>query len=813
MQSRKQIAAGNLQTDKHRNTLNGGLSKVIVFIALLLLVNISALAQAIEKKKALTVARFEHQPVIDGNLNEEEWKQAAIIKDFLQTQPGVNTRPSRSTEVRFGYDANFLYIGIIASDDAEHVRATVAKRDDLSGNDYVSIWLDTFNDARRAYVLLFNPLGVQADAIFTEGQGIDFSFDLVMESKGQVTPEGYTIEVAVPFTSLRYEAGRWGAHVLRVIRHLDEWDTWMPLRRESRDFGTSTFTRFLEQAGSITGIENIGSERTLELIPTLTVSETGRRVRANPAARFDNQPAKIEPGLTAKITISSGITLDAAINPDFAQVEADQLVVTANQRFPIFFEEKRPFFLEGVEIFQTPLKAVHTRTIIDPDVAVKLTGKRGRNTFGLLMASDNAPGNFSPEDRNDPAVRPAIDRFIDKNASVGVLRLKRDIGKESSVGVIATSYNFIENDNQLLGVDGRFTLNPQSVLSFQLLGTTTRRFFYDPALDENVYRTGKGLAYYALLQRNSRHLNLTFLGRGYSPDYVADVGFTSQTNTNPWDLNVSYNSEPKESARMISWTVTSSTRAQFNWQRRMQYAYQAWRSQFNFKRQTYLKADVYTDYQRLFEEEYGPKRTRARQGAFAGASERSTSWQGFTVEAGTAPSKKYSAVILFDRSWKAFDYDLGAGPGFPRVSPAALLDAAAPFDPGPGNTEDINASFNYQPTDALRFSLNYIKSRLVREDTKRVAYDQKIYSFRATYQFTRFTFTRARIDYDTLRANINAQFLLGWSPSPGTAFYAGYNDDLNRNGFNPFSGHYEQGLLRNNRTLFIKMSYLFRRSI
>src|SRR6267378_2121685 len=121
-------------------------------------------------------------------------------------------------------------------------------------------------------------------------------------------------------------------------------------------------------------------------------------------------------GLTMKYGLTPTVTLDLALNPDFAQVEADQTVVTTNQRFPIFFEEKRPFFLEGVDIFQTPLQSVHTRAVVDPDVALKLTGKRGRNTFGILLASDNAPGNFSEEERTDPFVLPAIKRFLDKNA-------------------------------------------------------------------------------------------------------------------------------------------------------------------------------------------------------------------------------------------------------------------------------------------------------------------------------------------------------------------------------------------------------------
>jgi hypothetical protein len=300
--------------------------------------------------------RFAEPPTIDGRLDEDVWHKAAVLDDFYQTEPGDNVRPSHPTEVRIGYDARFLYIGIRAIDQPGQVRSTVARRDDLSGNDYVAVWLDTFNDRRRAYVLLFNPLGIQGDGVFTEGQGIDFSVDVVMQSKGRVTDDGYTVEVAVPFTSLRYEAGpgkRWGVHVLRTVRHLDEWDTWMPLRRESRDFRTATFTQFLEQAGHITGVENIGGERTLELIPTLAFLETGRRVSLSPgsAERFVNQPLHVDPGLTAKLSLSSGVTLDATLNPDFAQVEADQLVVTANQRFPIFYQRhsrgRRPRLLRA----------------------------------------------------------------------------------------------------------------------------------------------------------------------------------------------------------------------------------------------------------------------------------------------------------------------------------------------------------------------------------------------------------------------------------------------------------------------------------
>src|SRR6185295_9591759 len=253
----------------------------------------------------------------------------------------------------------------------------------------------------------------------------------------------------------------WGVHFQRVIKRFnDETDSWMPLSRDR--------TGMLNQAGHLTGLEGISTERTLEIIPSLTLSETGKRVATIPPAllnadpllldpgRFVNEPVKFDPGLTLKFGFSPQVTLDFTLNPDFAQVEADETVVTANQRFPIFFEEKRPFFLEGIDIFRTPLQAVHTRTIIDPDYAVKLTGKLGRNTFGLLLGNDNAPGDFRGDERLDAGNF----RFLDKNAYLGILRLKRDVGKESSIGLIATSYSFIEKHNLLGGVDGQFRLNP-----------------------------------------------------------------------------------------------------------------------------------------------------------------------------------------------------------------------------------------------------------------------------------------------------------------------------------------------------------------
>ncbi len=776
-----------------------------------------------EKAQPIQLTRFNSAPAIDGLLNDEVWATAAVFKDFLQTRPGENVAPSLPTEVRIGYDARHLYFAFRAWDEAGKVRATVAKRDNVWDDDFIWVALDTFNDRRKAYVLAFNPLGIQADGIFTEGgfgNNEDYSVDIVMESKGQVVDDGYIIEVKVPFKSFRYEIGKgksWGLHLQRTIKHKNnEQTSWMPLARDQNGL--------LNQAGQITGIENISTEHNLEIIPSLTVSESGRRVSALPAGlsalndpgRFVNQPLNFDPGLSLKYSLTPNITLDFTINPDFAQVEADQTVLTANQRFPLFFEERRPFFLEGIEIFQTSLQPVHTRTIVDPDYAAKISGKRGRNTFGLMLAADRAPGNYSLDERNDPAARAGIARFLDHRAYIGVVRAKHDVGRESEIGLIATSYNFIEKHNHVGGIDGRFKLNPQAVFSFQALATNSRRYFYSPDADRNIFRTGNGFGYAATFDYTQRRYGLFAISEGRTRDYRADVGFTRRTNSNFSGLFARLSSDPKRSqqAKLQTWRIFNRVGGNYDWQGRSQQMQAGSNLLLQFQKQISVGFGGNRRYERVFEEEFGAKRALTRAGAFAGISpERSAAGNNVFINVNARPSKKYSAQMEAGLATAELDYDFGAGRRFPRVSPAALAQPDAALDPGAGRSVFLNTSFAYQPADPLRFALNYTNSRLTRRETGLLAYKDNIYSFRATYQFTHFVFLRSRIDYSTLGARVRGQFLFGWTPHPGTSFYAGYNDDMNYHGYSPFTARYEPGFQRNGRTFFIKLSYLIRQSI
>jgi len=286
---------------------------------------------------------------------------------------------------------------------------------------------------------------------------------------------------------------------------------------------------------------------------------------------------------------------------------------------------------------------------------------------------------------------------------------------------------------------------------------------------------------------------------------------------------------------MISWRTNHSANIDFNWQGRSQGWGEESNVSFNFQHNTYFGVGLANGYERLFEEEFGVKRTKTQLGAFFDGPERSTRQYSPYSFGGTNPSKKYSINYFVGYAIGSFDFDFGAEPKFSRASPSAIAARQATLagkckapvlptdpplpvvclalqDPGPGKEFNANLNLSYHPTNSLSLSLDYNKDRLVRRDTGLVAFDDNIYSFRSTYQFSRFVFARARIDYDTLSSNARAQFLFGYTPNPGTAFYVGYNDDLARNRFSPFTGQLEPGFRRNGRTFFIKMSYLIRES-
>jgi hypothetical protein len=742
-----------------------------------------------EKANPVKIPKLAAAPVIDGKLDDAIWKDAAVFKDFIQTGPGDNIDPSKPTEVYMGYDEKHLYIAFKCWDEKDKIRATVAKRDQVFGEDNVRVWLDTYNDQRRAYVLGFNPLGIQQDGIFTEGQGADFNVDIVMESKGSIEEWGWAVEVKIPFKSLRYVAGKgknWGFNAARNIDRLnDEFDTWMPDDRNKPGF--------LIKHGKISGLDEIKSERTLEIIPTLTLKQTGTRTSLT---TFENPKIKPDFGFTLKYTITPNVTLDAAYNPDFADTEADAPVVEANQRFPIFFEEKRPFFLEGVEIFRTPIQAVYTRRIENPDVALKLTGKIGKNSFGIFGAVD------------DPLFNP-----IEKKAFAGVVRIKRDIDKENHLGFLATTYSYPEKHNTLAGFDGKWKINSNSQFSGQALASTSRNFFYDPNRDDFRYRNGNAVSYTYEYNYDERLFGWGWGGNGTTRDFRADLGFTQRTDTNQVFAYMNRRSESKPKEAIIQKNFNASVGFRNDFRGR----FQSWGADSNvflsLKGNAGFNVGGYVGAEEIYEDEFGPRRNALQAGQFFGAPSRRLNQAGVFTFFFKNFNKRFALNASAGMDFNTFDFDFGAGRKFPRVSPSFLQSGgnpAAPQDPGAGTQYNMNVGAQFKPTDKFSFSVGFNKNTLVRNDTDITAFDSNIISVRSTYQFSRAVFIRSRTDYNTLSGRLFGQYTFGWSPSPGRAFFAGYNDNWLYKGY--FGSERQDNFLQLNRTFFVKFSYLFRKS-
>jgi Carbohydrate family 9 binding domain-like/Domain of unknown function (DUF5916) len=760
------------------------------------------------KREPLVIPKIASSPVIDGKVNDEIWKKAATIKDFIQIEPGDNIAPTKPTEAYLAYDEQNLYVAFKCWDEKDKIRASVVQRDGAFGEDNVRIWLDTYNDQRRAYVIGANPLGIQQDGIQTEGQGVDFNVDILMESKGVVEDWGWSVEMKIPFKSLRYTAGKgklWGFNAARNIDRMnDELDSWVPLPRD--------LPGFVSKFGKLTGLDEIKAERTFEIIPTVTLKETGKRVSPT---KFSNPPAQADFGFTAKYQITPNVTLDAAYNPDFADTEADAPVVEANQRFPIFFQEKRPFFLEGVDTFRTPIQAVYTRRVENPNFAVKLTGKVGRNSFGVFGAVD------------DPLNNPNKDKAYD-----AVVRLKRDFGKESNIGFLGTFYSFGKDrknsagrfttrnvKNNVAGFDASWKSATGSQFRGQILASNSRNYFYNPSTDRRDFRTGNAVSYDYIFFHNKRNFTIGFGGRGATKDYRADLGFTNRTNTNQFFTFVELGSDPKPKAFIISRYLNASFGVRHDFQGRLQsYGFDS-NINLNLRGNAGGGFGGSANKEILVEDEFGPKRAlqqdpqgqRVQRGAFFGEPRRSANQASFFGYGYKNFNKRFSLNASGNLNFNNFDFDFGAGDKFDRVSPAAVrFGQNVALDPGTGREFSFDIGAEVKPTDKFNFQVGFNKDEFRRNDTKLITFISNIATFRSTYQFSRFVSVKARLDYSTINGRLRGQYTFAWTPSPGKALYVGYNDSANYNGY--VFGSRRKEFQQLNRTFFIKLSYLFRKS-
>lgn len=434
---------------------------------------------------SVPLPRIEEAIDVDGRLDEGVWTRAARLTGFHQYRP-VDGRPAEErTEVLVWYSPRALHLGIVAyARDPRGIRATLADRDNIGSDDRVTIYLDTFLDRRRAFFFAVNPVGVQQDGVRTEGVesageifggNIDVNPDFLFDSRGQVTDSGYVVEVRIPFTSLRYPSSkapqRWGFNVVRNIPATGYEDTWTDARRAGASF--------LAQSGAIEGLAGLERGLVIEAQPFLTLTATGARDE-------DDRFSRDRPDPSAGANLRFGFTqlsLDATINPDFSQIESDVGLITVNERFALFIPEKRPFFLEGIELFSTPSRLVYTRRIVDPIAGGKLTGKLGPFGIAHLTAYDDAAGN---------------------EGLFNITRLRRDFGGNSVTGITLTDFEAPGREyNRVLAADAHIVFAELYFFEAQLGGSWTRDPFgrsrQAPIWKAEFDRTGRAWGFnYAL---------------------------------------------------------------------------------------------------------------------------------------------------------------------------------------------------------------------------------------------------------------------------------------------------------------------------
>jgi hypothetical protein len=473
---------------------------------------------------------------VDGELSDSGWVGAAVAGNFAEHFPKERAKPPVESEVWVTYDDEFLYLAFVAYDDPKTIRASLRDRDELWNDDYFGILLDTYGDASWAYFLFANALGVQGDTRFSTNAGEDESFDIIYQAEAMITQRGYQIEMAIPFKSLRFpdrETQTW---------RVNFWRTWPRGSRSQHSWAAIDRDDpcFLCQFGTITGLQGVKPGGALEIMPAVVASQAGQlRDVDDPHSGIDNENVDGDVSLFVRYPFSSGLTTEAAINPDFSQVESDVAQIDVNTTFALFFPERRPFFQEGSDLFDTHFNVLYTRQINDPLVTGKLIGRQTRNTGAYLGAVDET----------SPILLP-FEEFsfvgISGRSFSNIVRFQRTFLRDSYVGAILTDRRFEGNSGSGTtgGVDGRLRIGSNYSIEYQALASYTREpndttlteGVNDVTFANNRYTAGFdgesywGHALFAGFERNARTWIFDFEYWSASPTYRADLGFQSRNN-------------------------------------------------------------------------------------------------------------------------------------------------------------------------------------------------------------------------------------------------------------------------------------------
>jgi Domain of unknown function (DUF5916)/Carbohydrate family 9 binding domain-like len=804
---------------------------------------------------AITIPRLSRAPSLDDFLTMQPQGDVALemakVTGFTQRNPHDGEDVSEPTEAYLGYDQKNLYVVFVCFDDPKKVRGRLSRREDIYDDDQVEIILDTFHDRRRAYAFQTTPLGVQWDAIWTEASReeetqshFDTSFDTVWNSRGKVTGHGFVVWMEIPFKSLRFPATKvqeWGIILYRGIQRKSEDSFWphITFKVEGR----------LGQAATMYGLEGISPGRDIELIPYGLM----RGFRALDTRDFQNpyfQKATIQgaSGMDAKFVIRDHFTIDATVHPDFSQVESEDPQITVNQRYAVYFPEKRPFFLENEDFFRSPMNLFFTRNIGDPSAGIRLTGKDGPYSVGVMSADDRSPGLAVPDYFPLSGIR----------SYFTIARATRDIARQSSVGLLYTDWECPTTGeyNRIGGVDARVKFSPnwtvdgQAVTSSSnILGNVFSPTYSSQNCEANAYpfssgNQGNGNHYAGpaerlQLHRDGLHLTYDALYNDISPGFVSIPGFINRVDIRELQQEVDYRFRPKH-GWIVNWGPTVNTRHDFD--------HAGLRLDTDYSSTFVIQGRGQTI---IYFRPYRETRERLRPQDFCFYGYGSCPISPLPPPNAPLPNQDYHEHAsgasfqtgYFKKATIQASYYWGESVNF--VALPASINSSPYNQPFVAREDTAKASLTLRPFQPLKIENTYLFDRLRAGDGAFLAaqalfpgagrgiFNDHILRSKWNWQFTPQLSVRVILQYNALLAGtpgvgspytylptsreFNADFLITYLVHPGTAIYVGYNSDLQNLNVVPatpgspgFVTNTARGYLNDSRQFFVKVSYLFR---
>ncbi len=707
----------------------------VITLWLLVLGTLGALPRPTLAATTTSIPRMSGSPKIDGILDNPFWEKEALkIDGFRQFSPVEKGDPSQKTEAYIGHDHKNLYIAFRCFDtDPQKIRASITKRDNIIEDDWILVFLDTFNEKRRAFTFIINPLGIPLDGMRIEEGGnddIDGSWDAVFQSEGRIDEKGYTVEMAIPFKSIRFpdeEEKVWGVTLGRTVARTGEIIIWPEMSRDKPGL--------LTQAQEMMIYGEVEKGKNFELMPFATSLKT------------KDKKVNFEPGINFKWGISSDLTLDMTLNPDYSQIEADAPQIDINRRFALYYPEKRPFFLEGMEIFRFPeIQIVYTRRILDPIAGAKVSGKFGRYTYSLLSAYDMNPSESLWDVGNSGISQ-------DANALFNIFRMKADVFKESYIGFALTDKQLTGGSyNRLVGVDGQIKFTDRLFFNFQANAAKTKYGEEESDFVPALYGT---LGYF------SKYWGGGIFGTAMHPDFVAASGFINRVNYRD----------------LVGYTYFSI------------YPEKKFMSQIQFranggKRSGYHDSVLQDQWVEL------------------DANLRFTEFSQMNVEVRRS-MERYSGI-----DFNKTGVELSASTNLIGWLPFGFVLATGdsifyePDDPFLGYSNVYGVFFTLKPNNRIQINTQFTKQTFWEEWGGEEIYDYNVLRNRITYQLSKTLSLRAIVDYNHFYKTLYGSFLFSYVYRPGTVFFFGVDNDIFRNDL----GNY----INDNYSVFVKFSYWHR---